>query len=396
MFEFLENARRSVSDWLGSGPQTSDAATARGGSDARAERPASLWDRIGQSVGDLGRGFSQEGIGGLMDISGMLDRQQAQRDLSDRFQVVGDDFVGPRNHNQVSQAEYERIARTFSDIRTGRGDLTIDSSQFNNDADAARYRQGTMNNIADMMMTTAGREQIYGMSNNVLRDDEGNSRRGLFGVEMPFNLGTEIHRQTTISPLFSNPGDATQRDWAHLRTDNGYADPEHSDRMQRNADGTRGTGTDVNIRMNPMDILGLRSDVVLAHEMQHAMHETQGTMARGVYDTATGGQGPDATYQNTDDQGNVISTGINNWERQAVGLTRTDVPSGGHFPGDADGCTENTYREQRNQLGLGDRFVPRTDYTSLPGQAGPTDDLDQLWANHRAAQAADAARLGAR
>lgn len=54
------------------------------------------------------------GIGGLLDPSGMLDRQQAQRDLAGRFQVLPDDFVGPRRDNQVSQEEYQRIARARS------------------------------------------------------------------------------------------------------------------------------------------------------------------------------------------------------------------------------------------------------------------------------------------
>jgi hypothetical protein len=376
-------AASSVSNWLGSGADTSDAATAGGGSALHRDEPDSLWGQIGQTVGDFGRGVQQEGLGGILDPTGAVDRQRAQRELSDRFQVVGDDHEGPRNHNQVTQAEYERIARTFSDVRMGRGDLTLDTSGFNNAEDAQQYREGAMVNIADMMMTTAGRDQISTMSNNVLRDDNGEARTNWLGMEQ--------HRHTTIQPYFQEEehwwqrlgGDLFGRDASQLGTDNAFAAPVDGSAMSRNADGTRGEGTDVNIQWNPGVGLGARSDVILAHEMEHALHETQGTMARGRFS----GAGPDATY--VDENGNV---GINNFERQAVGLSRTDtpggVPAGGHYPGDPDGCTENTYREQRNQLGLGDRFLPRTDYTSLPGQAATDAELQGAWAAHRAAQPA--------
>jgi hypothetical protein len=373
-------ASTSVSNWLGSGPNTHDAATAHGGDPLHHDQPDSWWGRVGQTVGDLGRGVQQEGITGVLDPTGMVDRQEAQRDLSDRFQVVDDDFVGPRNHNQVTQAEYERIAHTFSDVRTGRGDLTVDASGFNNGGDAAAYREGAMVNIADMMMTTSGRNQVTSMSNNVALDDAGNARTNF--------LGMDEHRHTTISPFFKEPEHWYEhilgQDASQLRTDNANAVATDGNAMMRNADGTRGQGSDVNIHWNPNAPLGARADVILAHEMEHARNETQGTMARGTF---TVGTEADATY--VDRHGNQ---GIANYERQAVGLSRSDtpggVPAGGHYPGDPDGCTENTYREERNQLGLGDRFLPRGQYTSLPGQAANDAELRAAWDAHRAAQPA--------
>ena len=67
-----------------------------------------------------------------------------------RFDIVGDDFVGPRQHNQVTQQEFEEIARVYSDIRLGRGDLTMDTSEMPADQ-AAAYRQGVMDDIGTMM-----------------------------------------------------------------------------------------------------------------------------------------------------------------------------------------------------------------------------------------------------
>ena len=387
MFDFLDDVGRmveggaadagvAVNDWLGQGADASGAVTAAGaGQHAAAAQPESWWGRLGQGIGDIGRGFEQEGLSGLLDPSGMIDRQQAQRDLSTRFQVLPDDFVGPRLSNQVSQAEYEQIAHTFSDVRMGRGDLRVDGSTFdgaNADTERANYEQGAMDEVANMMMTTSGRRQIDNLSDNVLRDDAGDARRSLWG------LGPEQHHQTTIVPLFGtqtvNPDGTTSyadpgagnHTAANLRTDNGYADAVDRTAMLRQADGSRGDGTDVNIRWNPDTHLGARSDIILAHEMEHTINETQGSMATGTL----GGAGPDAGFQN--------------WERQAVGLTRSDSPTGGHYPGDPDGCTENTYRSERNQLGLGERWLPRERYGHLPGQAANDADLDAAWNRHNA------------
>lgn len=41
-------------------------------------------------------------------------------------------------------------------------------------------------------------------------------------------------------------------------------------------------------------------------------------------------------------------------DRQAVGS-----PTGGHYPGDADGCTENSYRKERNQRSSEELLLPR-------------------------------------
>ena len=383
----VHSAEASVGNWLGHGADASSPVTTAGASQhAEAAQPSTMWGQIGQGIGDIGRGLSQEGISGLLDPRGMMDRQQAQRDLASRFQVMPASFVGPTRDNQVSQEEFQKIAHTFSDVRMGRGDLHVDTSSFdgaNAKADAARYRTGAMDDIANMMMTSSGRNQINNLSNNVKQDDAGNAQHtGLFGAGTSW-FGPEVHHQTNIVPLFganggvdaqgntiwNDPG-AGHHDWSTMRTDNGYADAVDTTNMQRTASGARGTGTDVNIRFNPeannIAGTGARSDVILAHEMQHTLHETQGTMASGTQTT-----GPD--------------TGTQNWERQAVGLTRTDrTPTGGHYPGDPDGCTENTYRQQRNDLGLGERWLPREAYATLPGQAADDATLQAAWARHNA------------
>lgn len=380
--------RTAGNQFLGgaAGPQTGDAVTAESANaHAAAAQPDSFFGQLGQTIGDVGRGLSQEGLSGLLDPGGMMDRQQSQRDLSGRFEVLPDDFIGPRRQNQVSQEQYQDIARTFSDVRRGTGDLAVDSSGFdgaNAGTESAEYRQGTMDMVANMMMTTGGRRQIGNLNHNVQVGDDGKSVLDASGDEQ--------HRQTTIRPLFGIDNGTVDAEgnivWqepsagnhtaGNLRSDNGFAAPLGGG-SDRAADGTRGTGGDVDIIWNPgaNDIggQGARSDLILAHEMEHAINQSQGTQADGKFGgtNADGTPRTDATYRNA--------------ERQAVGLTRSDSGAGaGHFPGDPDGCSENTYRAERNGLGLGEQWLPREAYSGLPGQAGSQTEYDETWARHNA------------
>lgn len=301
--------------------------------------------KASQTWADMRSGMAQEGVlGFLRDPVGVMDRQRAQHELASRFKIVPNDFVGPRAPNQISQQEFEQVSRTYSNIRLGRGDLTINTDEMpKQQADA--FRSGAMNDIANLMQTPSGRAQVMGLSNNVLRDDAGNVRRGIFGKEMPLNLGFPIHRHTTLRALHQDSNgdnDLSNDGNAPLDTTNAVADwGKNESRTYRNADGSRGTGTDVNIRYNPgVTINTTRSDVILMHEMGHTRHETQGTMASGMVD-ATSGIPVDVNK-------------FNNYEHQAAGL--------GNYANDP--MTENAYRRERTELG--DVMPQRTSYSVLP------------------------------
>ena len=236
--------------------------------------------------------------------------------------------------------------------------------------DKKNWQQGIESNVADIMMTNSGRGQINGLSNNVTRDDKGAARQGL--------LGGEMHHKTTIKPLMDSDGKVDNdpetgepkndlpapwnRDAKSLVTNNAYT--EGGDGRLRDDAGNRGTGSDSTIYLNPGSNRGLRSDVSLVHEMEHALSQTQGT-------GATGGFGEPG-----------VDVNVNNRERQAVGLTRSDG-GGVRYAGDPKGCHENKYREERNELG--DQFVPRTSVIGVPGEApaGTTpEQLKNMWDTH--------------
>lgn len=348
--------------------------------DSAASTAGNLWDSatgwlgnaadgVKQFGSDLWNGVSQEGLGGVLDPVGMMDRQAAQRELADRFTIVGDDHQGVRAPNAVTQAEYERICRMYSDIRLGRGDLTIDPSALGTDAERDAYRQGAMGDIASMLQTESGRAIITQLHNNAPQNDAD---------------GNPIHRHTTMVPLLASDGT--------LDRTNGYAAPDGPGSMRSvNADGTlgaAGTGTDVHIRYNPGVNIGdaypglqgnnpwlgqMRSDVLLAHEMNHAIMQTSGMgdpRAVQATDNAANATDPDMAWDAAfrDQHGNPLTR----IEHQAVGL---GLYSGGNM-------TENAYRAERRRMAdMGavgtrtgdDTMVQRTTYVprNAPAAAPP-------------------------
>jgi hypothetical protein len=313
----------------------------------QADQPTGVLATLGQEAGDFTHGLEQEGLAGLLDPSGMMDRQAAQRELASRFSVVPNDFIGPRLPNQVTQSEYENVAREYSDIRTGRGDLTIDTSERTPD-EAKKYRDGAMNDIADLLQTNTGRAEIAGLSNNTAKDA----------------AGKEIHRHTTLAALHqdsNNDGDRSNDGDAPIDTTNGFADPVSMADSEQRADAAgkmvNGPGSDVVVRYNPgVTINTTRSDVILSHELRHTMDETHGAMDPTLVQ-ASDGVAADAGWP---------TNPLHRFEHQAAGL--------GLYANQA--VNENHYRAERAEIGAtetgaavqpGDVNMPqRQSYSVLP------------------------------
>src|SRR5258708_1358532 len=101
----------------------------------------------------------------------------------------------------------------------------------------------------------------------------------------------EMHRHTAIHALHEDTNQHDRHDDAAdapRDTTNGFADPVDGYDSVPGEDGSPGLGLDVNVRYNPgVSVAGIRSDVVLAHELEHAHHQTQGTPRSGGW-----GRGP--------------------------------------------------------------------------------------------------------
>ena len=327
MFDFLDDAldgaksaATSAREWLSKPTAVPDAL---GGAVSA----------VSETLGDASAGFAQEGVAGLLDPIGMMDRQDAKRDLAPYFGIVEEDFVGPRNHNQISQDELDSLARTYSDIRLGRGDISIDTRRMANDHEGDLYEEGVMKDIAMIMQTTSGREQIQKLNDNP----------------------TDFH--TTIRPEFISFWDEEDRTFDHIKGGGGRA--EKYDELDERI--TYKPGVEGNY--------GARGDVILAHELEHArLH----MLDANAHDDFDGGPGhPDSP---TTDPFTGDPVAVENSERQAVGLTNTDPL----HPTNGDGCTENQYRYERNQIG--DHLAPRTHYSGdMPGEEHDERKLAKLW-----------------
>jgi Effector protein/RTX calcium-binding nonapeptide repeat (4 copies) len=137
---------------------------------------------------------------------------------------------------------------------------------------------------------------------------------------------------------------------------NGFAIPvpkaggSFNDRFLQ-ANGDAGKGTNADIRLNTSFVIPQfpAPIVVIYHEMAHAYNDTSGTMQSGTYQQANG----------KDPANDRKDVGINNAERQAVGLPNDGVlhdwDSNAATPPTRDMPIEITENGLRRELGLPDR-----------------------------------------
>lgn len=291
-----------------------------------------------QSISDIANGLSQEGLGGLLDYQGMMDRQAAQRELASRFNVVPDGTAGIRSQNQVSEQQFQEIARTYSDIRLDRTDIHMDTSALATPEAQAQYRTDLMSNFADQLQTESGRDLVGTLAHNT-RTDAG---------------GVERHHTTTFVPYLDASGnpitnDANEQPLNPDGTPASLVDP----RLGRDASGNAGPGLDARVNFNPgignvaprPGVAEWRNDVAMYHEMVHAYTDTQGISDLGnvqVGDRPASGPAQTAAQQAgvDSDAGN----GVARAEHQASGL--------GVYANER--ISENRYRQERQEIGWGD------------------------------------------
>jgi hypothetical protein len=272
--------------------------------------PASAVDPAAQGFGDFTQGIAQEGLAGLFDISGMLDRQDAQRRLAGQFDVRSQEDIpqvtGENPGNMVTPEQFQDIARTYSDIRTGRSDIQLDTSGIKDPKAQAAFRENTMGDIGNLLQTDIGRTLVndlaYQQSDHKTTIKQNMTRKGRPDTSNAF--GGADPNSTAPAGAFAN-----------------------------------GAGMDAEVQYVPGDAGGIvnrksteswmpmRSDITLFHELAHAYHATIGDFQPGT----------------VSNEGHPRDVGEGMAEYQAVGL--------GYY--DEDRLTENTYRKERAQIGAG-------------------------------------------
>lgn len=264
-----------------------------------------------RTVTDLGRGLVEEGIGGVLDPRGAIDRQAAQRELAPKFDVrdpatlvAGPDGPASYAGNQVSREDLAQIARTYSDIRLGRSDIQLNTAGMS-PSEAERFRGETMGDIGNLLQTDAGRELVGSLANQ----PRGHTTRISQRAARP-------DEASTANAEGGAPGDAPVGSWADGRGTDAFVDYVPGDQ-----------GGIIKPEANDA-WLPMRSDVTLFHEMVHAHHAAYGTLDQSIIEN-----------------GQDLDTNTYGLEYQAVGL-------GDWY--DAR-LTENTYRMERNAIGDANR-----------------------------------------
>jgi hypothetical protein len=319
MFDFMEDVRGLL-----------DPSNPAYGTEETSAHPApeandpSLLSAPGQFISDLGRGLSEEGITALFDPVAAVDRQDAKRDLASRFTVLDPSHQGPTLPNEVTERQYNEIARQYSDIRRDRSNIRLEGGLA---PDPEQFESDMMQDIGDILQTESGRALIAELDN---------PENGARTVLQPHLTGdrTRLDHYGAFESGDSRPG---------------YGSPAEG--------GTPGIGTHTGVALNPQhDILNRkwgsnhRSDVALFHELVHARHDVRGTTdnshvqegdnVRGALRAGGIGAAWRAALAGASDLSLDTAEPLPRREHQAVGI--------GRYSGDR--VTENAYRRERNAV----------------------------------------------
>ena len=139
------------------------------------------------------------------------ERQVAADELRGNFEIVGPDHKGPRKPNQITQAELDKMAGMYSDIRGGRSDIEVSDKQFGDhvrwdgtiDEDLKRKNEDckakVMGDMAKLMQSPSGRELLSAMHDN--------EAKGAMDAD-----GNPVHIKTKIGNLLSHHRGANTTD----------------------------------------------------------------------------------------------------------------------------------------------------------------------------------------
>src|SRR5262249_2034492 len=155
----------------------------------------------------------------------------------------------PNKPNQVTEAEFQKMVATYSDIDRNKTNLRIQGPTAEGASEEMRknFRERTLEDLSRIMQTESGRKMIE----EIARNPKG--------------------KQTTIGFGYSgDPGDARSLS-SNERVPN-VCTPTNA--PYPNA--SNGTGIDASVRYNPFDNTNIcattppmRSDMVLYHELVH-------------------------------------------------------------------------------------------------------------------------------
>ncbi|MEZ4322594.1 MAG: M91 family zinc metallopeptidase [Myxococcota bacterium] len=252
---------------------------------------------------------------GLGELVGILEPDPARDALEDKF-VISDAAEGERAPNELTQEEFDAVVELYRAIEAGETDIAFDPG----DMDADEFREKVMADIGTILTTRQGRELLRTLAYG---SEDGKRHKTTIGGS-PEGAG----EGTPVDPFAGSDGTGTDMEIDYI------------------------PGAEVDVGGGSPDVIG--SDVVLFHELVHAYHGHQGTLAFGR-DPKTGAivKTPAEVIVGPDDETAADE------EYATVGL----CGRGGEY-------TENGYREERAEI-LGVDPKLRRNYKGGTGYTDP-------------------------
>jgi hypothetical protein len=260
-----------------------------------------------------------------------LAQEKAKRELDESLHVVASD-ADKKNPNDVTAAEKALYLGKFVDIQKDKTDIKFDAK-----SEPDKFKANAMNDIKAMMQTKSGRELIMKLADNTVDTVDANGK--------VIKKGTK-HHTTTLSDTAPKGAPPAGQDQASTT-------PEYSALTHDNKGGSNTTiaytaGYPLNQPAEEQWAKDARSDVVLYHEMVHALNDTQGTQLTGKI-----------TAANAKSSGDI---GEKESEYQALGYLKNPLDVG-----------EDLYRKERKELTgtkaeIKNKYHPNQADATMPGR----------------------------
>lgn len=228
-----------------------------------------------------------------------------RRELAGKFEV-GTGLA--RKPNALAQAEFDKAAQLHESLFQGDENVTIDTTGLSPE-DAQKYKKGVMDLFAALLQTASGRSLLEYLNYGYVR------------------AGRPVDRKVVIRLGKDGNGNGNRFDDVAQR-----AEPvDNQAATMKDEKGTPGAGSDSVVEFNPFATSD-RADVVLMHELVHALMHTWG---EDDYRSVSFEDGVPPDVSGTRPLGR--------YEHQAVGLGLYKNRS----------ISENAYRRERRQIGAG-------------------------------------------
>jgi hypothetical protein len=276
------------------------------------------------------------------ELAELKQRQLDRKKMEGMLKVVPDDSdAKTRKPNEVTQAEFDKYAGMYSDIRSDKASLKIDKGV------DEKHKGAMLDDIAKILQTKSGRSMVGDLSAG------GKDKEVVLGLSKNDDGSLNKLGAETASNDYYAGADKTKGTGSNINYIPGAEGEFTKGRNEiKGADGKVMQAYDLQQKFT--------SDTVLFHEMTHAWHNATGT-AKKVPWPAKGEAGETVSQADADAEVKAGHAGA----AKDVGIAQEEWATAGMGKFHDDKITENAYRaEQRTLTGDTEGYAERTRYTA--------------------------------